>query len=107
MKKKLLSKFIKLKDVDLKNEAHFKYKQCRNLLSTLRKEVYNHILQIIFQKNINDLKNIWKGIKKLKSLKRTSNSEPSAVIKNNITLTKPKDIVNAFNKYFINISSSN
>ena len=30
----------------------------------------------------------------------------SAVIENNITLTKPKDIANAFNKYFINISSS-
>ena len=31
---------------------------------------------------------------------------PSAVIENNITLTKPKDIANGFNKYFINISRS-
>ena len=37
VKNKLLSKFIKLRDVDLKNEAHFKYKQYRNLLSTLLK----------------------------------------------------------------------
>ena len=31
---------------------------------------------------------------------------PSAIIENNITLTKPTYIANAFNKYFINISSS-
>ena len=29
----------------------------------------------------------------------------SVVIENNIRLTKPKDISNAFKKYFINISS--
>ena len=30
----------------------------------------------------------------------------SAVIKNNITFNKPEDIANAFNKHFINISST-
>ena len=40
------------------------------------------------------------------SLKRTSNSVPSAVTENNITLTKPEDIANALNKYFINIPST-
>ena len=106
MKNKLLSKFIKLKDADLKNEAHFKYKQYRNLLSTLLKRSKQSYFTNYFQTNINDLKNTWKGIKKLIFLKRTSNSVPSAVIENNITLSKPKDIANAFNKYFINISSS-
>ena len=55
-----------------------------------------------FQKNFNDLKNAWKGIKKLISLKRTSNSLPFAVIENNITLTKSEDIANEF----VNISST-
>ena len=59
-----------------------------------------------FQTNINDLKNTWKGIKKLISLKRTSNFVPSAVIENNFTLIKPEDIANAFNKCFVNISST-
>ena len=31
VKNKLLSKFIKMKDADLKNEAHFKYKQNNEL----------------------------------------------------------------------------
>ena len=31
---------------------------------------------------------------------------PSAVIENSITLTKPDNIADAFNKYFINVSST-
>ena len=38
IKNRLLTKYIKLKDVTLKNEAQIKYKQYRNLLSTLMKE---------------------------------------------------------------------
>ena len=97
MKNKLLSKLIKLKDPNLKNEVHFKFKEYRNLLSTLLKRSKQSYFTNYFQTNINDLKNTWKGIKKLISLKRTSNSVPSAVIESNITLTKPKDIANAFN----------
>ena len=47
-----------------------------------------------------------KGIKKLISLERTSDSVSAAVNENNVALTKTEDIVNAFNKYFINISST-
>ena len=43
--------------------------------------------------------------KKLISLKITSNSVPS-VTKNDIPLTKPEKIANAFNKYSVNISST-
>ena len=38
IKNRLLTKYIKLKDVTLKNEAQIKYKQYRNLLPTLIKE---------------------------------------------------------------------
>ena len=57
----------------------------------------------ILSTNINDLKNTWKGVKKLIPLKRTSNYLPSAFIENNISLTKPEDIANALNKYSVNI----
>ena len=105
MKNKLLSEFIKLKVADLKNEAHFKYKQYRYLFPTLLKGSKQSFFKNYFQTNINDLKNTWRIIKNLISMKITSNSLPSTVIKNHITLTKPRDIANAFNKYFINISS--
>ena len=38
IKNHLLTKYIKLKDITLKNEAQIKYKQYRNLLFTLTKD---------------------------------------------------------------------
>ena len=92
MKNKLLSKFIKLKVADLKNEAHFKYKQYRYLFSTLLKGSKQSFFKNYFQTNINDLKNTWKDIKKLVSLKIASKVVSSTVLENNITLIKPKGI---------------
>lgn len=80
---------MKLRDTNLGNSAHFKYKQYINLLLILLKR----------SKQFNDLKNSWKGIKNLISFKRTSNSVHTSVTENNIKLNKPKDIANAFNKY--------
>ena len=95
-----------MKDADMKNEAHFKYKQYQNILSALLKRSKQSYFTNYFQTDIDDLKNTWKSTKKLISLKRTANSVSSTVIENDITLTKPKDFANAFKKYFINISSS-
>ena len=50
-----------------------------------------------FLTNINELKSNLKSLEKLISLKRTSNSMPSAVIENNITLAKPEDIEDVIN----------
>ena len=82
-----------MKDTGLKSEAHFKYKQYRNLITTLLKSKQPYFTNY-FQTNINDLKNTWKGIKKVISLKRTLHSVPCALIENNILLTKPEDITN-------------
>ena len=94
-----------MKDADMKNEAHLKYKQYQNILSALLKRSKQSYFTNYFQTDIDDLKNTWKSTKKLISLKRTANSVSSTVIENDITLTKPKDFANAFKKYFINISS--
>ena len=57
-----------------------------------------------FQITFNDLKNTWKDIKKLIPLKRTLNAVPSAVIENDIILTKREEIANVFSKYFVTVS---
>lgn len=80
---------MKLRDTNLENSAHFKYKQYINLLLILLKR----------SKQFNDLKNSWKGIKNLISFKRTSDSVHTSVTESNIKLNKPEDIANAFNKY--------
>ena len=56
IKNHLLTKYIKLKDVTLKNKAQIKYKQYRNLLSALMKESKKSYFINYFQNNLNDLK---------------------------------------------------
>ena len=73
IKNHLLTKYIKLKDVTLKNEAQIKYKQYRNLLSTLMKESKKSYFTNYFQNNLNHLKSTWKGIKNLISLNELLN----------------------------------
>ena len=75
---KLLSEFIRLIDPFFKSEAHFQYKLCRNILSTLLKRSKQSHFTDYVQTNINYLRNTWKGIKNLISLKRSINSVPSA-----------------------------
>ena len=56
LKNKLLTKYIKAKDVALKNKVQIKYKQNRNLLSTLMKESNTSYFTNYFENNLNNLK---------------------------------------------------
>ena len=105
IKNKFLAKFIKLKEPTLKNEAHTKYKLYRNLLATLLKRSKHTYFSSFFQNHINDLQNTWKGLKKIISLKDSSSTVPSAIIKDNISLTNPKNIAHAFNNYFSKVAT--
>ena len=49
------------------------------------------------------MKNTWKGIKNLISLKTVSHSSPSSIYYNNKTVTSPFRMANPFNNYFSNI----
>ena len=101
----MLTKFIKLKEPTLKNEAHTKYKLYRNMLATLLKRSKHTYFSSFFQNHINDLKNTWKGIKRIISLKDSTSRVPSTVIEDNISLTNPKDIADAFSNYFSNVAT--
>ena len=68
VKNNLLTKFIKLKEPTLKNEAHTKYKLYRNMLATLLKRSKRTYFSSFFQNHVHDLKNTWKGIKRIISL---------------------------------------
>ena len=54
VKNKLLTKFIKLKEPTLKNEAHTKYKLYRNMLATLLKRSKHTHFSSFFQNHVND-----------------------------------------------------
>ena len=105
VKNKLLTKFIKLKEPTLKNEAHTKYKLYRNMLATLLKRSKHTYFSSFFQNHINDLKNTWKGIKRIISLKDSTSTVPFTIIEDNVSLTNPKDIADAFSNYFSNVAT--
>ena len=87
MKNKLLKNFINKKDPILKEEFHTNYKKYRNFLSTL--------------------KNTWKGIKSLISLKTVASNIPTVLfLDNGKTITNPYDIANTSNTYFASIAET-
>ena len=79
VKNKLLTNFINKKDPILKEEFNTKYKQYRILLSTLMKKSKQAYYDKYFERNWNNIKNAWKGIKSLISLKTVAFSVPTVL----------------------------
>ena len=80
MKNKLLTNFINKKDPILKEEFHTNYKKYRNLLSTLMKKSKQTYYDRYFDRNWNNIKNTWKGIKFFISLKTVASSMPTVLL---------------------------
>ena len=60
-----------------------------------------------FDKNWNNIKNTWKGIKSLISLKTNASSVPIVLsLGNGDTITNPYNIANTFNNYFASIAET-
>ena len=99
VKNKLIKNFINKKDPVLKEEFH------TNLLSTLMKKSKQASYDKYFEKNWNNIKNTWKGIKSPISLKTVASNVPTVLsLDNGDTVTNPYDIANTFNNYFASIA---
>ena len=61
----------------LKEEFHTTYKKYRNILATLMKKSKQAYCDKYFERNWNNIKNPWKGIKSLNSLKAAEPSVPT------------------------------
>ena len=70
------------------------------LKSEIQKKKY---FQSFFEKNKNDSKKIWKGIRSLVTLKKKNLTQPTSLSVNGELLTNPIKVSNVFNKYFVNI----
>ena len=94
VKNKFLTNFINKKDPILKEEFHTNHKKYRNILSTLMKKSSKQAdYDKYFERNWNDIKNTWKGIKSLISLD------------NGDTITNLSGIAN-INNYFASIAET-
>ena len=60
-----------------------------------------------FERNWSNIKNTWKGIKSLISLKTVASRVPTVLSLNNRdNITNPYDIANTFNNYFASIAET-
>ena len=60
-----------------------------------------------FERNWNNIKNEWKGIKFLISLKTVASHAPTVLsLDNGDTITNPYDTTNTFNNYFASIGET-
>ena len=104
VKNKLLKKLINKKDPQIKAECHEKYKKYRNLLSTLLKESKQIYCTKYYESNWNNIRNTWKRIKTIISIKNITTTIPHSVEFNNRTITDPTTMSNVFNNYFTSIA---
>ena len=103
VKNKLRTKLINAKHAILKEETHTEYKKYRDLLSTFLKKSKQTYYNKYFEKNWNNIKNTWKGIKSLTFLNSVASS-PSTVLSCDNDNTNPYNIANTFNNYFATIT---
>ena len=82
------------------------YKRFRNRVSESLRESKANYFYSYFQKNSNNMKQLWSGIKSVISIKKSSNINVINKLKDlngNIT-SDPAIIPNIFNKYFVTVS---
>ena len=73
------------------------------MLSTLKKSKSNYYNQY-FRANKNNIKNTWKGIKSIITIKNLSSDIPKTLSCNGLTITNKVEISNIFNNYLATIA---
>ena len=100
IKNSIFKKYINKKDPHIKEELHQKYKNYRYTIATLMKKSKQNYFTKYFETNIKNLKNTWKGIKSIISLKNSTSSSPNVTNFNSELTSDPLKIANVFNNYF-------
>ena len=90
-------------DPTIKVELHLKYKNHRNLISTLLKRSKQNYYQKYFESNLNNSKNTWKGIKSIITMENVISTVPRTLSHGDNTITNPCGIANVFHNYFASV----
>ena len=102
IKNTLFKKDIKLSDPLIKQKVHFKQQYYRNLLPTVSKKSKQSYYEEFFQNNLNESKNMWKGIRNL--IPSSPKSNIQLLSDNSEAITGPEKIANIFNGQFSTIA---
>ena len=100
----LLRKYINAPEGESKNSFHLQYKVLRNKIVALLRLSKNNHLRDFFTKNSNDIKNTWKGIKSIISIKENNYTIPTSMTIDNKNESDPGKIAEGFNSYFSSIA---
>ena len=104
-KNKLFKRYIKCQNPVTKIDLRREYKSYRNKLSTITKESKRKYYDDYFRTNLNkNIKNTWKDIKSIISLKCKDSDIPKIIKDKDTFLSAPKDIANLFNKSFCSVA---
>ena len=104
---KLFGKYIRTKNPHNRITLHNEYKTLRNRIIELLKTSKLNFFHDYFEKNSNNIRNIWKGINQIVNVKSKSYDSPSCLTdKNGQSITEPSEISNSFNNYFSTIADS-
>ena len=106
IKNKIFKNYIKKEDLSQKNELHNDYKIYRNCNSILMKRSKQYYFTNYFERNLTNIKNTWKSIKSIISMKSSSLIPPTLLTFQNETIDNPKRVANIFNNYFSTVSST-
>ena len=88
IRNKIFKNYNRKKDITQKNELHNKYKIYRNLITALMRRSKQNYYCKYFESNLTNIKNTWKGINSIISMRRSSSITPTLHIHN------PKRIAN-------------
>ena len=101
IKNTIFKKYINKNNPQIKEELHQKY--YRNIIAILIKKSKQNYFSKYFESNIENLKNTWKGIKIIISLKNSASTSTNLLNFNNELTSGPLKIANVFNNYFSSI----
>ena len=85
---------------------HRKYKYYRNKINHLLKISKRSYYSSYFFKNVNDPKQIWNGIKEIVHFNLKINQIFFKITQNDVDITDPKLVANAFNNYFTKLGNN-
>ena len=91
---------------DERNEIFEKYKKYRNLIVTLQRRSKEMYFNDFFEKNKNDIKSTWKGIRNILAVSKKKSTSIDYITYKGTTCNTDKDIVNALNDFFTNVGKT-
>ena len=104
---KLFGKYIRIKNIPKKMELYTEYKSLRNRIIDIIHQSKETYFRNYFEKNTNNIRNIWKGINQIVNVKSKSYDSPTCLSDSNgQSITDPAEISNSFNDYFSTIADS-